>query len=110
MSGAIVIAAGIVATSAAAAATSNAPPPVPAQPSDPAWTDWDEYFTGCSDWVPDGAGRWQFACGWQGETWIARNFYNWDPPSEGVVLYRTTYLDWMDMWGWDCFIPGQCNA
>ncbi len=99
-----------VATATALPATATEqPPPVPPQLPEPA-LDWEDYFTGCTDWDHSQSGRWVFSCAWGGETWISQAFYYWDADAESSLLYRTTYLDWVDMWGWDCYIPGQCNA
>jgi hypothetical protein len=64
---------------------------------------------GCSDWSLTASG-WTYSCVAYGDTWVLQEAYRWDSDLQTPVLYWYSFFDWVDLWGWSCYVPGACDA
>jgi hypothetical protein len=89
----------LVAVSNTAASQSDPPSVTPS---------WGYSSEGCSDWSVTDRG-WTYSCAAYGDTWVFQAAYYWDSDLQ-PVLYWYSFFDWVDLWGWSCYVPGACEA
>ena len=70
---------------------------------------WEYSSDGCSGWSLTDA-RWAYSCVAYGDTWVYQEAYFWDSDGQAPVLYWQSFFDWVDLWGWSCYVPGACEA